>query len=237
MLIFLQNSFEPAASVTPSASVSSVPRSTTASRSELTDAAKAKLLANVLDIDPTLLRNSGGSGLPAWYEQYLACLAALDHLGRLTAEERASIPWSVTKVDVVQCFASHGHFYSKTGYKLFQDIQKYPEMVTWLQDPGSHTERLNRKLWGYHKPKYEWADLKSWKEQQQQKLKATSGGSRAAVSGAEPSPKKEKGKSKDNSAAPTPDPQPKPKKDKGKGKAKDTDKSSHTYKKSKSGTK
>lgn len=108
--------------------------------------------------------------LPGYYKQYIACLAAIDQFSLLDAEQKSVITWQANKTDIIECFIGKFHWYSKHGFCLFADIQKYPRMVTWLQDdPQYHTERQNKKLWGYHQAKYEWSDLEEWKMEQEAK--------------------------------------------------------------------
>lgn len=175
--------------------------------------AKTKILSEVLGIESHLLYISGVSvSLPGYYEQYMACLAAFDCLACLSAEDKADIPWPASKTNVIECFISKAHWYSPTGYQLFANIQQYPAMVTWLTDnPDGYTDRENKKVWGYSKPKYEWSDLKKWKMEQDEKQNASP--ANGSTHDAESPAKRKKDK---------------------KGKEKDKGKSSNSHKKSKS---
>lgn len=171
---------------------------------------KIKLLSELLEIESRLLRNSGVDfSLPGYYDQYIACLAAIDKFVRLSSEQKSHLPWAANRTDVIECFIGKSHWHNPQGFHMFSDIQKYPTMVEWLQtDPEHHTQRINQKLWGYHLPKYEWSHLNKWK-------KAQNDGSANDTRHASESPSK-------------------PKKDKGKGKDKDKGKSGSGHKKSKS---
>ncbi len=150
----------PAISATPSAAPSVSGQDTQAYSPEVTKNPHLVLVANALEVDPTLTYRNDPS-LRMWYKKYNAWNDAIGKLNALKSAKEWTLP-EIGITELINLFAGRAYWHSHIR-KGFSDIHNYKPMVRWLkQDVDDDPSDL--EVWHLQKTQYTFKDLELWKK-------------------------------------------------------------------------
>ena len=151
----------PAVSATPSAAPSDSGQDTQAYGPDVTKNPQLVLVANTLEVDPTLTYRNDPS-LRMWYKKYNAWNDAIGKLSALKSAKQWTLP-EIGRTELINLFAGRAYWHSHIR-KGFSDIHNYKSMVRWLKvDVDDKPSDL--EVWHLKKAQYTFKDLELWKKE------------------------------------------------------------------------